>query len=152
MNAVIKRISFAPGNYVTATAFATHKEIPEFIATSRLINKVKAGPNKIDAVLITAIDRPAPKTRAKSMPARDFYLSIPANFEPGVYPLKSRDDVSCSFKDGDSTLYEGVSGNITLEPALGDNVRGSFDVQLELPDTDGETFTYKGNFQVLKAG
>jgi hypothetical protein len=57
-----------------------------------------------------------------------------------------------SFIDEDGTLYEGVSGNITLEPALGDNVRGSFDVQLELLDTDGKTFPYKGNFQVLKAG
>jgi hypothetical protein len=152
MNAVIKRISFAPGNYVTATAFATHKEIPEFIATSRLIDKLKAGLNKIDTVKITAVERSTPKTRAKSSPVREIHMCVPGDFKTGVHFLKTRDDVSVSFIDEDGTLYEGVSGNITLEPALGDNVRGSFDVQLELPDTDGKTFPYKGNFQVLKAG
>jgi hypothetical protein len=150
MNAVIKRISFAEGNYVTATAFATHKEIPDFIATSRLIDKVKAGPNKTDAVLITAIDRPVPKTKAKSLPAREIHVCIAADFEPGVYALKNRDDVSFSFKDEDGTIYEGESGEIKLEPALGNNVKGSFNINLEVPNTDGETFILKGEFQVLK--
>lgn len=152
MNAVIKPTSFAKGNYVIASAFATHKEIPQFIATSRLIDKVKAGRDIIDAIKITAVHRPDKKTKAKSLPPREIYLCIPDNYEQGEHALKTRADVSFSFKDEDSTIYEGISGNITLEPALGENVKGSFVVQLERPDTDGETFICKGNFQVLKAG
>ncbi|WP_460145890.1 hypothetical protein [Pseudomonas sp. S2_A02] len=152
MSAVIKRTSFAEGNYVNALAFANDKEFPEFIATSRLIDRVKAGRKKTEAVLITAIDRPASKTRAKSLLARELHISIPANFEVGVYALKSRDDVSFSFKDADDTIYEGVSGSIQLEPAVGESVKGNFKVDLELPGTDGETFLLKGQFQVLKAG
>lgn len=152
MNAVIKRTSFAAGNYVNASAFATDKEFPDFIATSRLIERVKAGTKKTEAVLITAIDRPASNTKAKSFPARELHISIPKTFDVGDYPLKSRDDVSFSFKDADNTIYEGVSGNIVLEPAVGESVKGSFKVDVELPDTDGKTFLLKGNFQVLKAG
>jgi hypothetical protein len=113
---------------------------------------VKAGPKKTEAVLITAIDRPVSKTKAKSFPARELHISIPATFDVGDYPLKSRDDVSFSFKDADNIIYEGISGNIVLEPAVGESVKGSFKVDLELPDTDGKTFLLKGNFQVLKAG
>ncbi|WP_095187219.1 hypothetical protein [Pseudomonas sp. Irchel 3E19] len=152
MKAVIKRTSFASGNYVNAAAFATKTEFPEFIATSRLIDKVKSGPQKIDAVLITAIDRPAANTKAKSLASRTLYISIPDNFEVGDYQLKSRPDVDFSLKDADGTVYESVSGKIKLEPALGDNVKGSFQADLEYPGTNGETFTLKGNFQVLKAG
>ncbi|RON24331.1 hypothetical protein BK660_01265 [Pseudomonas brassicacearum] len=153
MNAVIKRISFAEGNYVTATPYATHKVIPEFIATSRLIDTVKSGPKKINTVKITAIDRPASKTRAKSSPAREICLCLPDSFEPGEYVLKTRDDVSSSFKDENGIVYEGVSGNITLQPTVGENnVAGLFDINYELPDTEGETFILKGKFQVLKAG
>jgi hypothetical protein len=152
MSAVIKRTSFAEGNYVNASAFANDKEFREFTATSRLINWVKAGRKKTEAVLITAIDRPASKTRAKSLPARELHISIPASFETGDYALKSRDDVSFSFKDADDTIYEGVSGNIQLEPSMGESVKGNFKVDLELPGTDGKTFLLKGQFQVLKAG
>jgi len=153
MNVVIKRTSFARGNYVNASAFATaDKEFPEFIATSRLIERVKAGEKKIDAVLITAIDRPVPNTRAKSSPARELHICIPENLEVGDYALKSREDVSFSFKDTDDTIYEGIAGNIQLEPALENNVKGSFNVNLELLNTEGKTFLLKGNFQVLKAG
>lgn len=152
MNAVIKRTSFADGNYVTASAFATDKEVPEFIATSRLIERVKAGVKQTEAVLITAIHRPASKTKAKSLPARELHISIPADFAAGEYALKSRDDVSFSFKDADNTIYEGISGSIGLEAPVGEHVKGSFKVDLELPDTDGKTFLLKGNFQVLKAG
>ncbi len=152
MKAVIKRTSFADGNYVNAAAFATKTEFPEFIATSRLIDNVKSGPQKTDAVLITAVHRPAAKTKAKSLAARTVYISLPANFAVGDYELRSRADVDFSFKDADGTVYESVSGNIKLEPALGDNVKGSFQAALEYPGTGGETFTLKGNFQVLKAG
>lgn len=153
MNAVIKRTSFAPGNYVNASAFANPDNVfPEFIATSRLINWVKTGINQTQAVLIRAIDRPVSNTRAKSLPARELHISIPANFEIGDYVLKSRDDVSFSFKDADDTIYEGVSGTIQLEPAVGESVKGNFKVDLELPGTDGKTFLLKGSFQVLKAG
>lgn len=151
-NAVIKRTGFAKGNYVIASAFATDKKIPEFNATSRLIERVKAGPKKTDAVLITAIHRPVPNTKAKSLPARELFICIPADFTTGTYQLKSRDDVSFSFKDAENTIYEAVSGTIELEPAQGENVKGNFKVDLELPDTDGKTFLLKGSFQVLKAG
>ncbi|OOG10680.1 hypothetical protein [Pseudomonas sp. C9] len=152
MNAVIKRTSFAEGNYINASAFATEKDITDFIATSRLIDRVKSGPQKTETVKITAIDRPASKTKAKSLPARELVICIPADFAPGEYPLKSRDDVSFSFKDADDTIYEGISGDIVLEPGVGDSVKGNFKIDLEFPDTDGETFLLKGVFQVLKAG
>ncbi|MFS2096711.1 hypothetical protein ACCC96_27300 [Pseudomonas sp. Pseusp11] len=153
MNAVIKRTSFAPGNYVNASAFAnTDKDFPEFIATSRLIDRVKTGINKTEAVLITAIDRPASKTRAKSSPARELHMSIPANGETGIFLLKSRDDVSASFIDADNTIYEAVSGKIEVESAAGENIKGKFNIDLELPGTEGKTFILKGEFQVLKAG
>ncbi|MHC8400875.1 hypothetical protein ACYZTX_15735 [Pseudomonas sp. MDT1-17] len=152
MTATIKPNSFANGNYVNASAFATGKEFPEFIATSRLIERVKAGTKMTEAVLITAIHRPAPKTKAKNLPARELLISIPANFETGDYALKSRDDVSFSFKDEDNTIYEGISGNIVVEPATGERVKGTFKVNLEIPGTDEKTFLLKGNFQVLKAG
>jgi hypothetical protein len=153
MNTVIKRTSFAPGNYVNASAFAnTDTEFPEFIATSRLIERVTTGIKKTEAVLIKAIDRPASKTRAKSSPARELHISIPANFEIGDYALKSRDDVNFSYKAADNTIYEGVSGSIQLEPAKGESVKGNFKVDLELPGTEGKTFLLKGSFQVLKAG
>lgn len=153
MNAVIKRTSFAPGNYVNASAFANPDSVfPEFIATSRLITRIKTGVNKTEAVLITAIDRPASKTRAKSSPARELHISIPADLATGDYALKSRDDVSFSLKDADDTVYEGVSGAIQLEPAVGESIKGNFKVDLELPGTDGKTFLLKGSFQVLKAG
>jgi hypothetical protein len=152
MNAVIKRISFAEGNYVTADVFATHKEIPAFVATSRFIDKLKAGLNKIDTVKITAVERPTPKTRAKSSPVREIHMCVPGDFETGVHSLKTRADVSFSFKDEDGTIYEGDSGEIKLEPASGENVKGSFNVNLELPNTNGKTFIIKGDFQVRKAG
>lgn len=153
MNAVIKQISFAPGNYVTASAFANpDNDFPEFIATSRLINRVKTGINQTEAVLIRAIDRPVSNTRAKSSPARELHISIPANFEIGDYVLKSRNDVNISFKDTDDTVYEGVSGSIQLEPAVGESVKGNFKVDLELPGTGGKTFLLKGSFLVLTAG
>jgi hypothetical protein len=35
---------------------------------------------------------------------------------------------------------------------VGDSVKGNFKIDLEFPDTDGETILLKGAFQVLKAG
>jgi hypothetical protein len=152
MSASIQRTSFAEGNYVTAAVYPSNEKFPAFVATSRLIDKLKAGLNKIDTVKITAVERPTPKTRAKSSPVREIHMCVPGDFETGVHSLKTRADVSFSFKDEDGTIYEGDSGEIKLEPASGENVKGSFNVNLELPNTDGETFILKGNFQVLKAG
>jgi hypothetical protein len=151
MNTVINRLSFAQGNYVTASAFSTHgKDFPEFAATSRLIEKKPAGISRTEAVVITAIDREEKKTRTTDTSTRELIISLPADFEPGVYELKTRDDVSLSLKES-TTIYEGVSGSIELVPASEGNVKGNFNVDLELPDGDGETFILKGQFQVLKA-
>ncbi|WLH10545.1 hypothetical protein PSH58_16745 [Pseudomonas hefeiensis] len=151
MNAATHQLSFAPGNYVTASAFSTNgKEFPEFVATSRLIEKKKAGITRTEAVVITAIDREEKKTRATVTSTRELTISIPANFEPGSYELKTRDDVSFSFK-ASTTIYEGISGSIELIPTSEGNVRGNFNVDLELPEADGQTILLKGQFQVRKA-
>lgn len=150
MNAVIKRTSFARGNYVNATAFANPSvKFDPFIATSRLIDKVKTGTAKTDAVLITAVDRPTSPTKAQSFPAREFSILIPADFAVGVYSLQNRDDVAFSFKDADSTVYESVSGKLELEPSIGNNVKGKVDANLDGPN--GATFQLKVEFQVLKS-
>ncbi|SFW80485.1 hypothetical protein [Pseudomonas sp. NFACC04-2] len=152
MNAVINQLSFAKGNYVTASAFSNHdKEFPEFAATSRLIEKKKAGVKQTETVVITAVDREEKQTRASITSKRELIISIPADYEPGSYELKTRDDVSFSLRDSDKTIYEGVSGTIDLVPAPEGNIKGKFNVNLELPDTNGETFILKGQFQVLKA-
>lgn len=153
MNAATTQLSFAPGNYVTASAFATNgKDFPEFVATSRLIEKKKAGIKQTETVVITAIDREEKKTKASTTTTRELTISIPADYEPGSYELKTRDDVSFSLKESDKTIYEGVSGSIDLTPASEGNVKGKFNIDLELPDTDGQTFILKGQFQVLKVG
>ncbi|UZE21709.1 hypothetical protein LOY67_16815 [Pseudomonas sp. B21-056] len=152
MNAVINQLSFAKGNYVTASAFSNHgKEFPEFAATSRLIEKKKAGVKQTETVVITAVDREEKQTRASITSKRELIISIPADYEPGSYELKTRDDVSFSLRESDQTIYEGISGTIDLVPAPEGNIKGKFNVDLELPDTDGETFILKGQFQVLKA-
>jgi hypothetical protein len=151
MNAVIKRTGFAAGNYVIAKAYA-NPELPfaEFDATSRLIKNVKAGPNKLDALCITAIHRSYKVTRASKTTVRELIFVLPAKLEAGEYEVKSRDDVGFSFKDNDNTIYESSSGNISIEPASDGNVKGIFNVTLDLPDD--KTFMLKGDFQVLKAG
>ncbi|MGU9805875.1 UNVERIFIED_CONTAM: hypothetical protein HPS20_15440 [Pseudomonas sp. CM11] len=151
MNAATYQLSFAPGNYVTASAFSTNgKDFPEFVATSRLIEKKKAGITRTEAVVITAIDREEKKTRATITSTRELIIIIPASFEPGSYELKTRDDVGFSLKES-TTIYEGISGSIELVPASEGNVRGNFNVDLELPGTNGQTMLLKGQFQVLKA-
>ncbi|CAH0270360.1 hypothetical protein [Pseudomonas brassicacearum] len=151
MNAATHQLSFAPGNYVTGSAFSTNgKDFPEFVATSRLIEKRKAGISQTEAIVITAIDREEKKTRASITSTRELIISIPANLEPGSYDLNTRDDVSFSLKES-TTIYEGISGSIELVPASEGNVRGNFNVDLELPETDGQTMLLKGQFQVRKA-
>lgn len=69
MNAATYQLSFAPGNYVTASAFSTNgKDFPEFVATSRLIEKKKAGITRTEAVVITAIDREEKRRGRQSLP------------------------------------------------------------------------------------
>lgn len=153
MNAVIKRNSFAEGNYVNAEAFANSElEVLPFTANARLIDKVKAGRNKLDAMSITAIQRSDKKTRATHTSTRELTLVLPADLAVGKYEVKSRADVAFSFKDGDGKIYEGVSGEIEIEPASDENVKGRFNINIELPDAEENTFILKGKFQVLKAG
>jgi hypothetical protein len=153
MNAVIRRTSFAEGNYVNAKAFA-NTELPfaEFAATSRLINKVKAGAKKLDAFCITAIERSDKRTRASQTTVRELTIVVPIDLDVGHYEVKGRDDVGFSLKNDDGTIYEGISGNISLTPASEGNVKGSFNVNIEMPNTEEQTFILKGDFQVLKAG
>lgn len=151
MSAVIKQISFAPGNYVTAKASAnTGKSFADFIATSRLIDQVKVGTEKVNAVQITAIDRPASDTKAKSYPARELIIIIiiPKDYPVGKHEIKSRPDVALSFKD-DTAVSEAISGHIEIEPAVGSaNVKARFKVSVE--NADGTTFQLDGDLQVLK--
>ncbi|MFJ2280308.1 DUF6252 family protein [Pseudomonas sp. NPDC087803] len=154
MNAVIKRTSFAEGNYVNAEAFAnTELEVPPFVANARLINKVKAGLKKLDALSVTAIQRSDKNTRATSTSTRELSFVLPAALAVKTYQIKSSADVAFSFKNSDGKIYEAVSGEIEIEPANDDkNIKGRFNVNLELPDTEEKTFVLKGSFQVLKAG
>jgi hypothetical protein len=149
MSAVIKQISFAPGNYVTAKASAnTGKSFADFIATSRLIDQVKVGTEKVNAVQITAIDRPASSTKAKSYPARELIIILPEDYPVGKHEIKSRPDVALSFKD-DTAVSEAISGHIEIEPAVGSaNVKARFKVSVE--NADGTTFQLDGDLQVLK--
>ncbi|WP_236192819.1 hypothetical protein [Pseudomonas glycinae] len=151
MNVAIKRASFAPGNFFNASAYPA-SDIEDFVATSRLIAQEKVGPEKVEAIHVTAIHRPGLKTRAsKSQTAREINILMPANLALGNYILKTRHDVDFSFKDAELNIFEGVSGEIKLEPAQEDeNVRGSFQVEVEDPRTEGKTFLLKGQFQVLK--
>ncbi|TPG98131.1 hypothetical protein EAH72_04135 [Pseudomonas caspiana] len=142
MNAVVKRVSFAEGNFVTASAQG-NSNFPEFIATSRLIEKIKIGSE--EALLLTAIER------VKDNPLREIYISIPATLAPQTYNVQNNPLVSFGLKIDDK-IYESVAGEITLNPPLDDkNMAGSFKVEVEVPDSDGKTFVVKGNFQVLKA-
>ncbi|PZW64892.1 hypothetical protein F475_00965 [Pseudomonas sp. URMO17WK12:I6] len=149
MNAVIKQISFAPGNYVTAKAYAnTGTPFEDFIATSRLIDQVKVGVQQLDAVQITAIDRPASNTKAKSYPAREIIIILPKDFPVGKHAIKSSPDVALSFKD-DTVVSEAISGEIEIEPAVDSaNVKARFKVVVE--NADETTFQLNGDFQVLK--
>ncbi|MCH4901972.1 MULTISPECIES: hypothetical protein [Pseudomonas] len=149
MNAVIRRTSFAPGNFVTAKAFANGgAPVADFTASSRLIETKKVGPDKIDAVEITAIDRPPSGTKAKTNPARELTLIVPDGFPIGKHVLTSRSDVAVSYKDG-TAISEGISGDIEIKPASDQkNVAADFNVTLE--NADGTTFQLKGGFQVLK--
>jgi hypothetical protein len=141
MNAVVKRVSFAEGNFVTASAQG-NSNFPEFIATSRLIEKIKIG--SAEVVLLTAIERVNNKLR-------EIYISIPADLTPRTYNVQNNSQVSFGLKIDDK-IYESVAGEITLNPPLDDkNMAGSFKVEVEVPDSDGKTFVAKGNFQVLKA-
>jgi hypothetical protein len=152
MNAVISQMSFAHGNYVTASAFSTQgKDFPEFAATSRLIKKNVAGPARTETVVITAVDREEKMTRVSTTSTRELIICIPANYELGVHDLKTRDDVSFSFKDEENIVYEGIKGTIELVPASEGNVKGNFYIDVEIPDSEEQTFILKGQFQVLKA-
>ncbi|MHA3737330.1 hypothetical protein ACXR0M_16910 [Pseudomonas sp. Eth.TT006] len=149
MNAVIRQISFAPGNFVTAKVFANSGDaVADFIASSRLIDNLKVGPDKIDAVQITAIDRPPSATKAKTYAARELTLIVPKGFPIGKHALTSSSDVAVSYKDG-TAISEGISGDIEIKPASDQkNVAAAFNVTLE--NADGTTFQLKGDFQVLK--
>ncbi len=149
MSAAIKQTSFNSGNYVTAKAFAnTGPSFKDFSATSRLIDKVKVGVLQLDAIQITAIDRPASNTKAKSYPAREIIIILPKDYPVGKHVIKSSHDVALSFKDGTS-VSEAISGDIEIKPA-GDsaNVKATFKVVVE--NADGTTFQLNGEFQVLK--
>jgi hypothetical protein len=151
MNAAINQPSFAQGNYVTASAFSTQgKDFPEFVATSRLIEKKVAGPTRTATVVITAVDREQKMTRISASSTRELIICIPANYELGVHKIKTRDDVSFSFKDKNKVVYEGIKGTIELVPATEGNVKGSFNIDIEIPDSEEQTFILKGQFQVLK--
>lgn len=153
MNAVIKRDGFAAGNYVIAKAFAnTELTFVDFNATSRLIDKVKTGAKKLDALCITAIERSDKRTRASQTTVRELTILLPDSLDVGEYEVKGRDDVGFSLKNDDGTVYEGISGNISITPASEGNVKGSFNVNVEMPSTEEQTFILKGDFQVLKAG
>jgi hypothetical protein len=153
MNAVIKRTGFAAGNYVIAKAFAnTELTFVDFNATSRLIGKVKAGAKKLDALCITAIERSDKRTRASQTTVRELTILLPDSLDVGEYEVKGRDDVGFSLKNDDGTVYEGISGNISITPASEGNVKGSFNVNIEMPNTEEQTFILKGDFKVLKAG
>lgn len=152
MNAVINQLSFAQGNYVTASAFSTQgKNFPQFAATSRLIEKKAAGLARTETVVITAVEREAKKTRVSVTSTRELIMCIPANYELGVHKLNTRDDVSFSFRDADKVIYEGVSGTIELVPTSEKSIKGSFNIDVGIPGTDEQTFILKGQFQVLKA-
>ena len=149
MNAVIRRTSFAPGNYVTAKAFAnTGTPVADFIATSRLIDQVKVGTQKLDAVQITAIDRQASVTKAKSYPAREIIIIIPKDYPVGKHVIKSSANVALSYKNGTS-VSEADKGYIEILPTVGSaNVKATFKADIE--NADGTTFQLGGEFQVLK--
>lgn len=151
MNAVIKRTGFAKGNYVIVEAFAnTELRFDEFNATSRLISKVKAGANKLDAFCITAIERSDKHTRASPTTVREMTILLPESLENGKHEAKGRADVALSFKDKDNTVYEAISGHILIEPTSEENVKGSFNATFDL--SEDNTFMLKGKFHVLKAG
>ncbi|EZP25881.1 DUF6252 family protein [Pseudomonas sp. RIT288] len=153
MNAVIKRTSFAAGNYVSAEAFANAQlEVNPFNANARLIDKVKTGRNKLDAMCITAIQRSDKNTRVSNTTTRELTFVLPADLAVGKYEVKSRDDVAFSFKNSDGKIYEGVSGEIEIEPASDENVKGRFNINIDMPDNEENIFILKGKFQVLKAG
>jgi|UPI000362229C hypothetical protein len=149
MNAVIKRISFADGNYVTAKAYAnTGPSFEDFSATSRLIDHVKVGTEKLGALKITAVDRPASDTKAKSYPAREIIFILPEGCPVGTYEIKSRPDVALSFKDG-TAVGEAISGEIEIEPTVDNaNVKATFKVDVE--NADGTKCQLDGKLQVLK--
>lgn len=153
MNATIRRTSFAEDNYVNAKAFA-NTELPfaDFNATSRLINKVKAGPKKLDAFCITAIERSDKRTRASQTVVRELTILFPGSLDVGEHEVKSRDDVGFSLKNDDGTVYEAISGKLIIERVSEGNVAGSFNVNIEMPNTDEQTFIFKGEFRVLEAG
>ena len=148
MNAVIRRTSFADGNFFTAKAFAnTGTPFTDFTASSRLIDTVKVGPGKVDAEQITAIDRPPSVTKVKSNPAREITLVVPKGYPLDKHYISSGPDVALSIKDG-TTVSEAISGHIEIKPGTGGNVAASFKVVVENPDAT--TFQLDGDFQVLK--
>ena len=158
MNAASNSLSFAPNNYVLASAYSTQgKEFPEFAATSRLIEKKLAGIDKVETIVITAVDREEKKTTATATTTRELIICIPADYELGVHQVGNdlrgtvRSDVGFSYKDADKFIYEGVSGNIELLPASEGHTKGVFNIAVEIPGSEGQTFILKGEFQVLKA-
>ncbi|MFW9078508.1 hypothetical protein ACOI9X_04390 [Pseudomonas sp. P2757] len=148
MNAVTRRTSFAPGNFVTAKAFAnTGTPFTDFVASSRLIGTVKVGIDKIDAEQIVAIDRPPSATKAKTHDAREITLIVPKSYPVGKHIINSSSDVALSFKDGNE-ISEAISGHIEIKPASGQNVAANFNVVLD--KADGSTYQLVGDVQVLK--
>jgi hypothetical protein len=149
MNAVIRRISFAPGNFVTAKAFANDgPSVADFTATSRLIDTIKVGPDKVDAVQITAIDRPPSDTRAKTYDAREITLIVPKDYPLGKHALSNSGGVAASYKNGDA-ISEGISGEIEIKAASDQkNVAATFKIIME--NADETKFQLNGEFQVLK--
>lgn len=149
MNAVIRRISFAPGNFVTAKAFANDgPPVADFIATSRLIDTQQVGPDKVDAVKITAIDRPPSDTRAKTYDAREITLIVPKDYPLGKHALSNSGGVAASYKNGNA-ISEGISGEIEIKAASDQkNVAATFKILME--NADETTFQLNGEFQVLK--
>lgn len=153
INPVIKRSGFAEGNYFIGDAFTGGKfSFEAFNATSRLIDRAKAGLKKLDVVKITAIERTPAPTRAGRSSVRELTLSIPSELAVGEYELKGNDGSSFSFKDANSHVVEASSGTLKILPSTGDVVKGEIKAALDVPGSEGETFVLNARFQVLKAG
>lgn len=151
INPVIKRSGFAEGNYFIADAFTGGKfSFEEFNATSRLIDRLKAGLKKLDVVKITAIERTLPHTRAGHPSVRELTISLPIELAIGKYEFK--DGTSFSFKDAEGKVVEASSGTLEILPSAGDVVKGKIKADLDVPGSEGETFALNASFQVLKAG
>ena len=153
INPVIKRSGFAEGNYFIGDAFTGGKfSFEAFNATSRLIDRLKAGLKKLDVVKITAIERTPPRTRAGSTSVRELTISLPIELAIGEYELKGTDGTSFSFKDAEGKVVEASSGTLKILPSEGNVVKGEIKADLDVPGSEGETFALKARFQVLKAG